>query len=270
MRTTAGEVLAGSPAVWKGGVEDASSGDRAWWFDFSQVTVPGDYYVLDVEKNVRSAVFRIGDDVYRDVLRHAVRTFFYQRAGFAKEARYAGEGWADGASHIGPLQDKNCRLYNRPADASTERDLSGGWYDAGDYNKYTNWTAEYVIELLRAYDDTPAVFTDDFSIPESGNGIPDILDETKWGMDWLVRMQNPDGSVLSIVGTLATRVRHPRRQDRACTARRIPRRRSHPPPLSPTEPRFTGRSPGGSFRRTLRICSSGPSGRGSGLSQTRP
>ncbi len=194
------QVFSGAPAAWNGGLEDASSGDRAWWFDFSGVAASGDYYILDVQQNVRSAVFRISDEVYRDVLRHAVRTFFYQRAGFAKEANFAGDGWADGASHIGPLQDKNCRVYNRPADATSERDLSGGWYDAGDYNKYTNWTAEYVIELLRAYEETASVFTDDFNIPESGNGVPDILDETKWGMDWLVRMQNQDGSVLSIVG----------------------------------------------------------------------
>ena len=153
-----------------------------------------------MENNVRSAAFRIGADVYKDVLRHAVRMFFYQRVGFAKEAQYAGTGWADGASHIGPLQDRNCRLYSSPSDASTERDLLGGWYDAGDLNKYTNWTADYVIDLLRAYAQSPSVFGDDFGIPESGNGISDLLDETKWGMDWLVRMQNADGSVLSIVG----------------------------------------------------------------------
>jgi hypothetical protein len=155
---------------------------------------------LDVENNVRSAAFRIATDVYKEVLRHAERMFFYQRVGFAKEAQYAGQGWADGASHIGPLQDRNCRRYNAQNDASTERDLLGGWYDAGDLNKYTSWTADYVIDLLRAYAQAPSVFGDDFGIPESGNGISDLLDETKWGMDFLVRMQNADGSVLSIVG----------------------------------------------------------------------
>ncbi len=84
-------------------------------------------------------------------------------------------------------------------DASTERDLRGGWYDAGDYNKYTSWTANYVTWLLGAYLENPNVWTDDFDIPESGNGIPDILDEVKWGLDWLERMQNPDGAMLSVM-----------------------------------------------------------------------
>jgi len=193
-------VLSKAPSPWKEGVEDKSSGDRAWWFDFSDVITVGDYYVLDVENNVRSAVFRISPDLYHEVLRHAVRMFFYQRAGFPKDAQFAGEGWADGASHVGPLQDRNCRLYSSPGDGSTEKDLLGGWYDAGDLNKYTNWTADYVIDLLRAYVQAPSAFGDDFGIPESGNGISDLIDETKWGMDWLVRMQNADGSVLSIVG----------------------------------------------------------------------
>ncbi|WP_437779077.1 glycoside hydrolase family 9 protein [Sorangium sp. So ce1097] len=197
---TGEHVFTAAPAPWNDGATDASSGDRAWWFDFSSVTAPGRYYVLDVENNVRSAELEIGDAVYREVLKQAVRTFFYQRAGQAKDAAFAGEGWADGASHVGPLQDRNARLYSAPDDASTERDVSGGWYDAGDYNKYTAWTASYVVTLLRAYAENPSVWTDDYEIPESGNGVPDLLDEVKWGMDWLVRMQSADGSVLSIVG----------------------------------------------------------------------
>ncbi len=193
-------VFTGSPTVWGNGSTDGSSGDRAWWFDFSSVTTPGTYYVLDVERNVRSFEFRIAADVYDVVLKHALRTFFYQRAGQVKDARFAGAAWADGASHIGPLQDRNCRVYNAPDDASTERDVSGGWYDAGDYNKYTNWHASYVISLLRAYEQRPGVFTDALEIPESSNGTPDVIDEARWGLDWLVRMQKADGSVLSIVG----------------------------------------------------------------------
>lgn len=193
-------VFTAAPTAWDDGAEHAASGDRAWWFDFSSVTTPGEYYVVDEARQLRSPTFRIGDDVYRDVLKHAVRTFFYQRAGFAKTAEYAGEGWADEASHLGPRQDAEARLFSSPDDASTARDLQGGWYDAGDYNKYTNWTARYVIELLRAAAESPLAFGDDFGIPESGNDVPDVIDEAKWGMDWLVRMQNEDGSVLSIVG----------------------------------------------------------------------
>jgi endoglucanase len=193
-------VLTGAATTWNGGSTDTTSGDRAWLFDFSSVTGAGNYEIFDVDRSVRSARFVIGDDVYRMVLVQAVRTFFYQRAGHAKAAPFASPGWVDGASHLGPLQDANARRYDAPQDAATERDLRGGWYDAGDCNKYTNWTAGYVVGLLHAYTENPAVWTDDFNIPESGNGVPDLLDEVKWGVDHLVRMQNGDGSVLSIVG----------------------------------------------------------------------
>ena len=193
-------VTSGAATVWNAGATDVSSGDRAWLFDFSSVTAAGSYEILDVDRNVRSARFEIGDNVYRPVLIQAVRTFFYQRAGQAKVVPFAAAGWVDGASNLGPLQDANARRYNAAADASTERDLRGGWFDAGDCNKYTSWTAGYVTGLLHAYTENPTVWTDDFNLPESGNGVPDLLDEVKWGVDFLQRMQNPDGSVLSIVG----------------------------------------------------------------------
>jgi len=193
-------VHSGSLNAWKDGATDTSSGDKAWHFDFSIVTAPGEYFIRDAQREVKSASFKIGADVYLPVLRAAVRTFFYQRAGHVKLAQHAGAAWADGASHIGPGQDKNARLFSAPNDVTTERDLSGAWYDAGDYNKYTSWTAGYIVDLLHAYIENPGLWTDDFNIPESGNGVPDLLDEVKWGMDFLCRMQEANGSVLSIVG----------------------------------------------------------------------
>jgi endoglucanase len=197
---TGDTIFQSAPVAWRNGAIDASSGDKAWHFDFTSVNETGSYYVLDIQNNVRSYEFKISPSVYNEVLKHAVRTFFYQRAGFAKAAEFAGAAWADGASHARNLQDKNARQFNKKTDATTERDVSGGWYDAGDYNKYTNWTASYVIEMMKAYIERPEVWTDDYNIPESGNGIPDLLDEAKWGIDHLLRMQLDDGSVLSIVG----------------------------------------------------------------------
>ncbi|MEZ5947451.1 MAG: glycoside hydrolase family 9 protein [Hyphomonas sp.] len=138
-------------------------------------------------------------DVYRDVFRAAFRTFFYQRAGFTKAVPYADPRWADRASHMGKGQDTEARSFFAKGNAKTARDLHGGWYDAGDFNKYTNWTADYCHTLLLSFTENPQAWSDDFGIPESGNGVPDVLDEVKWGLDWLVRMQNEDGSVLSIV-----------------------------------------------------------------------
>ncbi len=195
-------VLTAAAVAWNSGATDTSSGDKVWWFDFSSITTPGTYAVVDKTQNLRSPGFKIASDVYKPVLKQAMRTFFYQRAGFAKELPYADEAWVDGASHVGADQDKAARLYSAKANAATAKDLSGGWYDAGDYNKYTTWAADYVITLLHAYIENPAAWTDDFNIPESGNGVPDILDEVKWGVDWLKKMQDATGnnSVLSIVG----------------------------------------------------------------------
>lgn len=205
VNVTTGQVAKEAPLVaWNGGAVHSASGDKAWWFDFSEVATPGKYAVVDIENGTRSAAFSIGDNVYREVMKHALRTFFYQRAGFAKTPKFAGAQWADGASHLGPGQDPEsepwppARSRKSGSKGSQRRDLRGGWYDAGDYNKYTNWTARNIIVLLRAYEENPQAFRDDLNIPESGNGVPDLLDEVKWGLDWLVRMQNEDGSVLCI------------------------------------------------------------------------
>jgi endoglucanase len=191
------------PTVWNGGSTDQASGDKAWWFDFSEIETPGRYAVVDLEKGIRSPDFSIGEHVYKDVMKHVLRVFFYQRAGFEKKPEFAGGAWADKASHLGPGQDPETRPWHegRPAKPFAKlqtKDLRGGWYDAGDFNKYTSWTVRYIIILLHAYEEHPQAFSDDYGIPESGNGIPDILDEVKWGLDWLVRMQNSDGSLLCV------------------------------------------------------------------------
>lgn len=198
-KATGRAVYEGRPRAWRNGQVDEKSGDRIWHFDFSSVTTPGEYVIRDIDRSVNSYQFKIARDVYKPVLKTAFKTLYLQRAGFEKTARYAGP-WADRASHVGRGQDTQARLFNRMKDASTQRDLRGGWYDAGDYNKYTSWTANYVTALLNAYVENPTVWTDDFDIPESGNGVPDILDEVKWGLAWLEQMQNADGSMLSVMG----------------------------------------------------------------------
>ena len=100
---TGEQVLTGSTTPWGQGNVDASSGDRAWHSDFSSVQTPGTYYVYDTGKDLRSHEFRIATNVYRDVLKAAVRTFFYQRAGQEKKpstraraGRTARATWARG------------------------------------------------------------------------------------------------------------------------------------------------------------------------------
>lgn len=194
-------VYTGAPVPWRNGATDESSGDRTWSFDFSAVTTQGDYVVRDADNGETSARFTIGANPYRQVLIQAVRFFYYQRANFAKAPPFTPPAWASKADHLGPGQDQAARYYRTPDDAASARDLHGGWWDAGDFNRYTNWHSRYLIALLQIYSENPAVFTDDFNIPESGNGIPDLIDEVKFGMDWLCRMQQPDGSVLAVIST---------------------------------------------------------------------
>lgn len=187
-------VFSGTLAIWNGGTTQAQSGDRGWWFDFSTVETAGSYYIYDVANNVGSYRFEISNNVYDEVMKQAMRMFYYQRINFAKAVPYADAKWADGAAFERSNQDKHARLYTAKTDATTERDLSGGWFDAGDYNKYTTFTFRTLCSLLETYRIQPAVFTDNYNIPESGNGIPDIIDEIKWELDWLKRMQDGTGT----------------------------------------------------------------------------
>ncbi len=193
-------VFSGKPAIWDGGLVQDSSGDRGWWFDFSALTTPGEYVVVDVAAKRRSAVFAIREDVYQPVLKAALRTFFYQRSSFKKDVAHAGACWADEAAYSGPFQDVEARDIDDPDNGAKARDLSGGWFDAGDTNKYVTYASIPVHQLLGAWRDHPAAFGDDFNIPESGNGIPDVLDEVRHEINWLLKMQNPDGSVALKVG----------------------------------------------------------------------
>lgn len=188
-------VFEGSITAWNNGATHAQSGDKVWWFDFSSVVTEGDYYIFDPTNNVGSYRFSINDDVYNVALKKALHMFYLQRCGTPKTAQYAGD-WDDPTCHTHALQDLNCRSVAQPNNPATEKDLSGGWHDAGDFNKYVNFTWSPVHDLLFAYQQNPNVFDDNNDIPESGNAIPDILDELKWELDWLLKMQQADGSVL--------------------------------------------------------------------------
>lgn len=187
-------VFKAAPVPWNGGSVHAQSGDRVWWFDFSVVNRPGDYAIHDPEGSRISNPFSIGAHVYDDVLKEAMRTFFYQRFAIEKTALHAGEVWTDGPAFP---QDDRARLISDANNPLTERDLTGGWMDAGDYNKYTPWTARVVQMLLLAYRENPGIWTDSTGIPESGNGRADMVDELLWGLGWMLKMQEADGALLT-------------------------------------------------------------------------
>jgi endoglucanase len=193
-------VFTGSPVLWKNGITQESSGDRGWWFDFSAVSTPGQYYIYDEQNRTGSFPFVIAEDVYEGLLNAAIKMFYYNRCNYPKEVPWSGYAWVDAASHMGPEQDTEARFVNDKDNPATAKDMRGGWYDAGDYNKYVTFAFNPVHVLLTAYDQLPSVFTDDIGIPESGNEIPDLLDEVKWEMDWIKRMQETDGGVYIKIG----------------------------------------------------------------------
>lgn len=200
LRNKAGKVMTSGPLVqWNNGSVHSDSGDRGWWFDFSGVSAPGQYYVYDPSTHLRSALFRIGSGVYDGVLRGACRMFYFQRLGVPITAKYAEGPWVDGP---GCAEDARARNVLNKDSVEEERDMSGGWMDAGDTDKYPPFDIDSICGLLYSYRANPKAFQADFNIPESGNGLPDILNELKFQLDCLERMQFPDGSVPVKMGNI--------------------------------------------------------------------
>ncbi|MEM9929287.1 MAG: glycoside hydrolase family 9 protein, partial [Bacteroidota bacterium] len=193
-------VWTGSASIWNNGATHDVSGDKGWWVDFSSLTTPGTYYLIDTGTGERTGNFNINDGVYNSVMADAGRAFYYNRCNATKAAPYAEASWTDGVNFTNSLQDTECSYVYDRQNASLRRDLSGGWFDAGDYNKYVSFAQSAVSDLLSAYTESPQAFTDNWNIPESGNGIPDVLDEVKWEIDWLLKMVNADGSVINKMG----------------------------------------------------------------------
>jgi hypothetical protein len=222
-----GEIVhRGRPDQWRNGRVDARAGDRGWWYDFSELTTPGSYYVVDVERRVRSGTFEIGPDVYDDVLDAALKAFWFNRANVAHERRFAGP-WRGGAVAAGPRQDSAARSVDRRRPA-TALDLRGGWFDAGDTTKYVTFAMSAVHQLLTAWERHPEAFDDAVGIPESGNGRPDVVDEVMVELRWLESMQRPDGGVLTKVGWIdydsvipPQRDRRPRFYEEVCSSSTI-------------------------------------------------
>jgi len=151
-----------------------------WYGDFSEVTEPGTYKIVAQEFG-DSYTFEIGDDIYKDAFADIVKMFYMQRCGCELTSEYAGD-FAHAACHNTPA-----RIYG----TNETMDVTGGWHDAGDYGRYIDPAAKTVADLLMAYNAAPEAFGDDTGIPESGNGVPDILDEVRYEVEWMLKMQDP-------------------------------------------------------------------------------
>lgn len=162
---------------------DALSGEKVFKADFSEFNENGEYYITVDGVSERSVPFNIGPDVYNSLLNDVQRFFYYQRANDDLLPQHAGQFARTGLHKIDaslPLQ----------SDPSITKDVFGGWWDAGDTGKYVTAAATAVSDLLWAYESFPQQFSDgQLNIPESGNGIPDLLDEIKFETDFFLKMQ---------------------------------------------------------------------------------
>ncbi len=164
-----------------GPVKNYNALEYNWYGDFSAVTEPGRYTIV-ADKFGESYPFEIGEDIYKQPFRDIVRMFYMQRCGCELTADLAGD-FAHAVCH-----NTDARIYK------TDKfiDVSGGWHDAGDYGRYVVPGAKAVADLLLAYSAAPEVFGDDCDIPESGNGVPDILDEVRYELEWMLKMQDSE------------------------------------------------------------------------------
>lgn len=185
--------------VWQGKLSEPAlwpaSQTRVRLADFSAWTQAGQYR-LRVPGQPDSPAFQIGPEVYAAVSAAALKAFYFNRASIELKPEHAGP-WARPAGH----PDLTVKVHASAAGpARKEGGLIAspkGWYDAGDYNKYIVNSGITVYTLLAAYEHFPQFFkAQRLNIPESGQGLPDVLAEALWNLEWMLGMQDPsDGGV---------------------------------------------------------------------------
>lgn len=170
------------------GYDKKYSGETVYEADFSNFTDAGTYYITVDSPGIENSVrFKISDALYKNLLGTVSKYYYFQRANVSLDEKYAGE-FARAALHT---EDFTLPFLS---DTTKTRDVSGGWFDAGDFGKYVDPASVAILDLLWAYKCFSDVFKDNIAdIPESGNGKPDILDEVKVELDFLLKMQDSDG-----------------------------------------------------------------------------
>ncbi|MCR4851050.1 MAG: glycoside hydrolase family 9 protein [Lachnospiraceae bacterium] len=172
-------------------VFDDNSGEDTYIIDFTPVDDEGEYYILAGNSN-KSHNFRISRDVYKGLIKDISKALYYQRCGMALDEAHAGI-FKHGACHMDGSVMFNDYIKKTPN--PVKYDMTGGWHDAGDYGRYTTAAAVALGHILYAFDMFPESFDYDMNIPESGNGIPDILNECAYELRWMLKMQAKDGGV---------------------------------------------------------------------------
>ena len=181
--------------VFTGTLTRPTSGKGTLIADFSEFRGEGQF-VLNVPEIGSSGPFVIGDQVFEELGKGAIKAFYYNRVSVELEERHAGI-WARPAGHPDDQVQVHASAASTERPEGTVLSMPKGWYDAGDYNKYIVNSGITMGTLLSLYEDFPAYFSSqELNIPESGNAVPDLLDEVLWNLKWMIKMQDPhDGGV---------------------------------------------------------------------------
>lgn len=175
-----GEVIYRGELEYNGYEENEK--DTVRYGDFSEVQEAGTYYI-EAPLLGRSYSFFISDDLYDQTFEEAVKQYYYNRCGMTLTEEFAHEK-SHNACHTGKALLRE--------DISIVLDVSGGWHQDENGSKDVIKAANNIGTMLLAYELFESSFTDDIGIPESGNRVPDILDEVKYEIEWLQKMQNPE------------------------------------------------------------------------------
>ncbi|MBB3223606.1 glycoside hydrolase family 9 protein [Pseudoduganella umbonata] len=171
------------------------SGDRVRLATFTALATPGRYQVR-VAGLPDSPPFDVGPGVFQAVNAASIKAFYFNRTAIPLEERHAGI-FKRPAGHPDTRVLVHASAASPARPAGTVIASPKGWYDAGDYNKYIVNSGITTYTLLAAWEDFPALFkAQNLGIPESGNALPDLLDEALWNLEWMLTMQDPaDGGV---------------------------------------------------------------------------
>ena len=186
--------------VWRGEASETMlnpvSGKPCQIVDFSDLTACGEYTLYVENDQMSNLQFQISNSPYRELTRQALRAYYHQRASMATEEPYA-EGYARPAGHPDDHVIVHASAATDERPAGTVISSPGGWYDAGDYNKYIVNSGYTMGVWLMAYELNKAYFdTLRLNIPESSIAyLPDMLAEAMYNLRWMLTMQDTDGGV---------------------------------------------------------------------------
>lgn len=168
--------------------DDIATGMTLYQGDFSDFQIPGNYFIR--VGNVDSSYnFIVSNNALDDAYKKSLKGYYFQRCGVTLTPPYAGN-YIHTACHL-----TDATFHSSTGETGILQ-ATGGWHDAGDYGKYVVNSGITVGTLLMAYELFPEKFEQyNLNLPESGNGIPDILDEVRYELEWLLKMQSANGGV---------------------------------------------------------------------------